>query len=169
MRLLVGIVSKAQGVKGELKVNCMLDDASQLEGVTQLYISNTSRKVLKFRAQKNVFYVLLEGILDRNNAETYRDWEIYADKESVNLPSNSYFIQDLLQCSVYTNDGALLGKVADISQHGSADVYTVVGDNGSSVSFPWLNAIIVSVDIDSYKIVLDSEQLSHVMVNNNED
>lgn len=169
MRLLVGIVSKAQGVKGELKVNCMLDDASQLAGVTQLYISNVSRKVLKFRAQKNVFFVLLDGIVDRNNAETYRNWEVYADKDSVDLPSNSYFVQDLLQCSVYTNDGALLGKVADISQHGSADVYTVVADNGSSVSFPWLNAIIVSVDIDSYKIVLDTEQLSHVMVNNNED
>ncbi len=169
MRLLVGKVSKAQGVKGELKVNCMLDDASQLEGVSQLYISNISRKVIKLRAQKNVFFVLLEGIADRNSAETYRDWEIYADKDCVNLPSDSYFIQDLLQCSVYTNDGALLGRVVDISQYGSADVYTVVGDNGTSVSFPWLKTIIVSVDIDSYKIVLDKEQLLNVMVNNDED
>ncbi len=169
MRLLVGKVSKAQGVKGELKVHCMLDDASQLEGVTQLYISNTSRKVLKFRAQHNVFFVLLEGIGDRNNAETYRDWEIFADKECINLPENSYFLQDLLQCTVYTNDGAQLGRVVDISQYGSADVYTVACADGGTKSFPWLKDIIISVDIDMCKILLDKDKLAYVLVNNNED
>ena len=42
MRLEAGRVIKAQGIKGEVKLACFLDDSAMLKAVKQLYIGANS-------------------------------------------------------------------------------------------------------------------------------
>lgn len=163
MRLIVGIVSKAQGIKGELNVNCLLDNAHQLKGIKTLYLANNAHKVAKFRCDNSSFVVQFDDILDRNKAESYKGWEVYADKEDIALAEDSYFVADLIGCNVLCDDGTKLGIVVDIAQYGSADVYTVATDKGE-VSFPWLKSIISCVDIANKRIVLIADKLQEVIV-----
>lgn len=169
MDILVGKVLKAQGIKGELKVQCYLDDVNQLTKLKTVTIAKTSYKVKSVRQYEGFGYMYLDGITDRNSAELLRDWDIYADKEQIALPKDSYFIQDLLGCTVVDDKNTKWGQLVDISQYGSADVYTVRDNQGKLMSFPWLKDLCVAVDIVAKRIVVKAERLQQVMVYQDED
>ena len=163
MKLEIGKVLKAQGIKGEVKISCFLDDASMLIGVKQLYIGSNTYTVERIRPDGAFCYILLAGVTERNTAESLRNWSVYADKESVAVPQDRYFIADLIDCCVVLDNGITIGVVKDVLQYGSADVF-VCFDGEKEVSFPFLNDLVVDVNIDCKKIVLNSKRFGEVAV-----
>ena len=162
MKIEIGKITKAQGIKGEVKLLCYVDDAKMLKTVKTVYIGQNSYKVLKCRPDGNFCYLLLEGVADRNTAESMREWVVYADKESVSLDEGRYFIEDLVGCSVVLSNGEKVGKVAEILQYGAADVYICQGER--NVSFTFLKDLVLSVDIDRQLITLDEKRFEEVCV-----
>ncbi len=59
-------------------------------------------------------------------------------------------------------EGDTVGKLVDIAQSGSADVYTVKGKDGKSVVFPALKDAIISVDIENRKMTLDKKRFEEI-------
>ena len=47
MKIEIGKVLKAQGIKGELKLACFVDDAVMLKGLKQVYIGTNTYAVNK--------------------------------------------------------------------------------------------------------------------------
>lgn len=162
MKIEIGKITKAQGIKGEVKMLCYVDDAKMLKGVTTVYIGQNSYKVQKCRPDGNFCYLLLDGIADRNTAESMREWVVYADKESVTLDEGRYFIDDLIGCTVVLSNGAKVGTVVDILQYGAADVYMCEGER--NVSFPFLKDLVLNVDIQRQLITLDEKRFAEVCV-----
>lgn len=163
MKIEIGKVLKAQGIKGEVKLACFVDDATMLKNVKQVYIGTKAYAVEKLRCDGAFCYVLLHGISDRNAAESLRNWTVYADKESVIVPQDRYFINDLIGCVVSANNGAAVGVVKDVLQYGAADVFICEKD-GKEVSFPFLKDLVVSVNVNSKTIVVDAKRLGEVAV-----
>ena len=163
MKIEIGKVLKAQGIKGEVKLSCYLDDSSMLKNVKRLYIGANTYTVTHFRADGAFCYVLFDGIADRNTAETLRNWTVYADKESVTVADDRYFIDDLVGCVVTLSDGKTVGTVKEMLQNGAADVFVCDGEKGE-ILFPFLKDLIVSVNIDTRQIVLDSKRFGEVAV-----
>ncbi|MCM1289258.1 MAG: ribosome maturation factor RimM [Corallococcus sp.] len=165
MKLLVGRILKAQGIKGELKISCLLDNAEMLKNTKKFYIGSNVYTAEKIRADGSVFYATFSEINDRNAAENYRGWEVYCDKEEVSLPNDRYFISDILGCKVTLSDGTQIGEIIDVLQYGAADVYVVKNATGE-VSFPMLKDLIVSVNVQTKSIVLVAERFKEVSVVN---
>lgn len=163
MKILAGKVTKAQGIKGEVKVECFLDSAELLKNIKEFYLGNKTVQVENIRADGDIAYIKFKDVDDRNTAELYRGWEIFVDKESIELPEGSFLIAELLDCEVYLDDSSYIGKVVDISQFGSADVYTCEKD-GERLSFPWLKDLVVQVNITISRIVLCKKRFSEVVV-----
>ena len=163
MKIEIGKILKAQGIKGEVKLACYVDDAAMLKSVKQLYIGSQTYSVVHFRADGAFCYFLLDGVADRNAAEALRNWTVYADKESVIVSKDRYFIDDLVGCVVTLNDGTAVGTVKEILQNGAADVFVCGGQDGE-IMFPFLKDLVVSVNIDSKQILLDSKRFSEVAV-----
>lgn len=163
MKIEVGKILKAQGVKGELKIGCYLDNAQMLKKVKELRIGANNYSVAKMRFDGTVCYAYLNGINDRNTAESMRDWTVYAEKDDLALAENRYFVSDLVGCRVTLDDGTYIGDVQDVLQYGAADVFVCKTDN-KDVSFPFLNDLIVSVNIASKSIVLKVKRFNEVAV-----
>ena len=163
MKLEVGKVLKAQGIKGEVKISCFLDDSAMLNGVKQLYIGSNTYTVEKLRPDGAFCYVKLIGITDRNAAEALRNWTVCADKECVTVPQDRYFIADLIGCNVVLDNGAKVGVVNEVLQYGSADVF-VCSDGEKEISFPFLKDLIVEVSIERKIIVLANKRFNEVAV-----
>ena len=163
MKIEIGKVLKAQGIKGEVKLSCYLDDAAMLKNVKQLYIGSQSYAVTHFRADGAFCYVCLAGVSDRNAAEALRNWTVYADKESVALAEDRYFVDDLVGCMVTLDDGKTVGSVVEILQNGAADVFVCKADSGE-ILFPFLNDLVLSVNIATKTIVVDSKRFGEVAV-----
>lgn len=162
-RLTVGYISKAQGVKGEVKISPLTDDAERFKKLKTVYLDGKAYAVKSVRILPNGIFIAFEGIDDRNGAELLRNKEIQVErKDAVSLPKDRYFIVDVVGCEVYADDEKL-GKLTDVLQYGSADVYVISTPKGRAM-IPAIERIIKQVDVAGKRILLDREAWNDLVV-----
>lgn len=161
-KIIIGTVAKAQGIKGEVKIAALTDDPERFKKLKQAYVGNLILKIDGVKVLPNGVFMKFAGVDDRNAAELLKNLKIEIDrKDAVKLENGRYFIVDLIGSTVVC-DGVELGTVANIVNHGSADIYEIVG--GKNFMFPLVEGLIVDVNTDDKRIVLDSARLQEVAV-----
>lgn len=70
------------------------------------------------------------------------------------LKKNQYYIVDLLGLDVYKDDDTLLGKVDDIYNTGSNDIYVVKDELGKQILLPGIPDVIKKVDLEEKRITV---------------
>ena len=171
--LLIGEITKPQGVQGELKVRPItcdpwrfedLDFAFVKEGESYKKVSISVRKV-----NEDAVYLRMEGVLTRNDAETMRGTQLFIDRENaVELDEDSTFICDLMGLKGVLTDGGEIGRIIDVMQPGGNDVYVFKGKRGE-VLVPALKSVVVKVDLNEGVMLLDSARMAEVAVYSDED
>lgn len=163
MYITIGEIIKAQGIKGELKIKPLTDDVFRYKKLKQLVISGVAMDIKSIRIHEGFVYVALSGVADRTAAERLVGCEVQIDRiHAIDLPKDTYFISDIIGCDVVFEDGSYIGKVDYIHQNGAADVYEVKGEK--NVMFPFLNKLIVSIDVARKKIVVNKNEFDKVAV-----
>ena len=159
---LLGVIVKAQGIKGEVKVKPYTDTPDVLCRLKFVMSDGTRLHIESSRSDKSMAYLKLEGIDDRDAAEMLRNKEIYVDKKDApRLPNDRYYIDDLIGCKVYDSESTFLGTIINIMQNGANDVYIIKNENGE-ILVPVLKSVIKKTDIDKKEIVLIKERLAEV-------
>lgn len=155
----VGKIVNTSGLKGLLMVSPLTDDITRFEDLETIYIQK-AKELIEFKIQdvkynKNMVLLKLEGIDDITEAEKYKNCYIKINREdAVELEEDSYFIVDIIGSEVFTEEGEDLGKVVDVLQTGSNDVYTVKTLDGKEILLPAIEDVIKNVDIENKKIVI---------------
>lgn len=155
----IGQIVNTNGLKGMLKVKPLTDDITRFEDLETIYIEK-AKELIEFKIQevkyiKNMVLLKLEGIDNINEAEKYKNFYIKINRcDAVELEKNSYFIVDIIGSRVYTEEDEYLGKVIDVFQTGSNDVYTVKNDNGKEILLPAIEEVIKDIDIENKKIIV---------------
>lgn len=163
MFITIGEILKAQGISGEVKVKPLTDDISRFKKLKKVFIAGKELDVLSVRINDGFVFLKLGGISDRNNAQLLTGKMLEIDRaDAVELPQNTYFIADVIGCLVRLSDGTFVGKVDYVYQNGAADVFEVIGEK--NVMFPFLNDLIISVDLTEKIIVLDKNEFQKVAV-----
>ena len=164
-KILIGNVSKAQGIKGEVKVTLLSSEKDIFKKLKKVYLNDKLYQVESVKNLANGIFFKLVGVDDRNSAELLRGASITCEKEDMpKLPKGRYLVSDIIGCTVSV-DGVEIGSIYDILQNGSADVYCVKGEhNHKNFMFPCLKKVLVNVDIDSKNIDLDREILEQIAV-----
>ena len=163
-RLVIAEVLKPQGIRGELKIKTFTDYPEDVKAFKTLYIDGVAYKILSFRVDGNgAAYVGLRGIPDRNAAELFRGKKLEGDREDAPpLEDGRHYIVDILGLNCETEEGEFLGVVKHIVNL-SSDVYTLEKD-GKQILFPSVNGVIVKVDIENGKIVVNKEKFDQIAV-----
>ncbi len=164
-KIAVAKIVKPQGIKGEVKLKFLGNGPSELLELEEVYLSKTSDeaiKVLKSWRHKDSVFMALEGVITRNEAEELRGETLYVNAEGRELSEGEYYITDLIGCKIVDTEENVLGKLTNIFQHGSADVYEVKGDK--NFMMPALKKVIKNIDIEAKIITLDPEALAEVIV-----
>lgn len=164
-KILIGKISKPQGIKGELKIIPLTDTPSIFEQLDTVFIEEQEYKILSSRISDSVFLVL-KGVADRNQAELFRDKELYAFRDDIPVEESRWFITDIIGCEVYLDSGEYTGRVVDVTTRGTTDIFTVA-EGYKTIMFPFLKELIVSVDIVNKKIVLKSQRFAEVALYEN--
>jgi 16S rRNA processing protein RimM len=123
----IGKIVRPQGIKGEVKVLPLTDDPERFCKLKKVFLNDGEAVgVLRCRITNGDVFLYLEGVSDRNRAETLRGAYIKIEAtDKIKLPAGRYFIVDLVGCAVAFEDGQKIGTVADILQYGAADVYVL--------------------------------------------
>lgn len=155
----IGQIVNTSGLKGFLKVIPLTDDITRFEDLKTVYIQE-KKDLVEFKIQevkysKNMVLLKLEGIDDIGEAEKFKNFYIKINrKDAVELEENSYFIVDIIGCKVFTDENEFLGKVIDVFQTGSNDVYTVKNNEDKEILLPAIEDVIKDIDIANKKIVV---------------
>ncbi|MCM1305810.1 MAG: ribosome maturation factor RimM [Bacteroides sp.] len=158
-------IIKPRGLKGEMKVQFYSSDVARFSHLKEVYVSGVKHEAVKIVADGEYGYVTLDDVNSVEQAEAMRGKMICALREDLpKLGDDKHYIADMIGLAVYAG-GDYIGKLTDVLQYGSADVYVVKSADGS-LSFPALKQLIKEVDLEGGKIILDEVTFARVVVYN---
>ncbi len=153
--LLCGKIVNTHGIAGEVKVLYYTDGPEFFDNIEYVLLKNGTKLTIKrYRVHKGALIMDFAEIPDMNFAETLKEQELFVPKDKLPpLPEGRYYIADLLGCEVFTDSGRNLGKIADVFQTGSNDVYTV--KNGKKeYLIPVIDDVVRDIDIENKRITI---------------
>ena len=166
--LLIGEITKPQGIRGELKARPVTCDPNRFYDLDRVYLLEGNRYVARNvnvrSAGPDAVYFRMDGVETRDDAEKMRGTKLYIDREhAVELNEDENFIVDLIGCECLDTDGHDHGKLIDVLQPGGNDVY-IVHSAAGEILIPALKSVVLHVDIAEKRILLDAKRLREVSV-----
>lgn len=149
----IGKIVNTQGIKGDLRVVPTTDDISRFELLSSILVDN-KKQIVKYdieniRYHKNFIILKIKGIDDMTSAEKLKNSNIKISKqEALPLNEDEYYIRDLYDMNVVTNEGEELGKIIDIIFTGANDVYVIKNNEEKEILIPAIKQCILNVDIE---------------------
>lgn len=155
----IGIITTAHGVHGELKVYPTTDDVKRYKKLKEIIVTNDkiteTKKVEGVKFFKQFVLLKLEGINTMDDAYKYKNFSLKVTRENaVKCEEDEYFIADLYDLKVYSEENEYIGLVTEVYQTGANDVYEIKREDESTVLIPAIKECIKDVDIKGGKITI---------------
>lgn len=155
----IGQIVNTFGIKGQVKVVPFTNDANRFEEVKKIYIVSKSTKkeveIEEVKYHKNMVLLKFKGFNKIEEVEDFKNCYIEIDrKDGKKLEEGEYYIVDLLGLDVLTDEGQNLGKLEDIYNTGSNDIYVVKNSLGKQVLLPCIKEVIKNIDLEKKQITV---------------
>ena len=146
----VGVVARAHGIRGELKLSLDHTDSDLLRRVSELHLETPRGLVLYkvSRAQPTPphWIVTLEGLSDRTTAEALQQARIFVPEAALPPPEpGEIYLYQLEGAAVQSTEGEPLGVVEGSFETGANIVLVVRGPRGEYL-LPYIEDVIRSFD-----------------------
>ena len=161
--LQVAKILKPCGLKGEMKVIPYTDDAKFWKVVHDVYINGELFHVKHIRFYKEYLYITLNEITTAEQADNWRNFEIFADEELIHKKDFEYLISELVSCKVVGDGAELYGEIDSVEKYGAADIINIK-KGGAIYSFPFLRELIVKIDVKQKLIIVKSSKMAEVLI-----
>lgn len=151
--LSVGQIINTHGLNGEVKVFPLTDDIKAFENIKKIFIDDKETSILDVKFQSDKVILKIDGIDSIEQAMKYKNKYIEVKREDAEkLSKGSFFIADLIGCTVYDENGEDLGKIADVIQTKNNDVYWI--KEKKELLIPALKDIVVNINIEEKKVII---------------
>lgn len=152
--LRVGVIANTHGIRGEVKVFPTTDDAKRFQKLKKVYLDTGKEKmeleIQNVRFFKNLVIVKFKGIDNINDIEKYKGKDLLVTRENaVPLAEDEYFLSDVMDARVVTEDKEELGIVKEVLQTGANDVYVVKTKEGKEILLPVIKECIIDLDLEN--------------------
>ena len=137
----IGKIINTHGVKGALKIEPWCDTPSVLAKMKRIYFAPKvsgdgfiEKSVLSGSVQKDKVLLTIEGVDTVEAAILLKNTVIYANRDDIPIKEGSYLIADLIGLDVIDAvSGRVYGKLTDVIQGGSGDIYDIKTEKGSAL------------------------------------
>ena len=132
--ILVGKIVAPQGIRGEFRVQSFAEKPEDFKSFRVVCNKCDSEQFHFVRVLKqNVIIAKIDGVNDRNAAETLRGTELFVLRDDLpKLKTDEYYQSDLIGFDVI-REGKKIGVVDGFQNFGAGDIIEM--DNGEMVSF----------------------------------
>ncbi len=143
----LAVVTRVHGVKGQLKVKSFSDPAN---GFATYALTDPAGVPVKLRITgeaQGLFIVSIDGLSDRNEAESWRGRKLGVPRSALKQPETDdrFYVAELVGMEVLT-DGAVVGTVTSVENFGAGDLLEITRTNGPSDYFTFTEANFPEVD-----------------------
>jgi 16S rRNA processing protein RimM len=166
VKVALGRVVGAHGVRGQVRVRVFGDGPENLLGALHLWLADAARGAEDPAPQhfevegggpgrQGEIRLTLAGVGDRDAAAALRGRLVLAEAEALPaLPEGEFYGFELIGCRVETTGGRPVGRVREIWDAGGRDVLVVEGDDGRPRLLPTARALMPEVDLARGRITV---------------
>lgn len=144
-------------MRGELLVEIAPDAAGLVVPRGNVYLGPRHRRfeVRALRRHGRQHLLSLISLLDRETADRWRGVEIHVRLSEVEpLPAGVYYDWQIVGLEVWSADGGLLGRLAEILRTGANDVYLVRDAAGDEILLPAIDSVVLEIDLAGGRILV---------------
>ena len=155
----VGVIANTHGIRGEVKVFPTTDEKERFKDLKKVILDmGKEQKVLEIQSVrffKNLVILKFKGIDNINDIEMYKGKDLLVTREdAVPLEEGEYFIADLLDLDVYSDEDEKIGVLYDVMQTGANDVYVVKTEEGKEILLPAIDECILDIDLEESRMTV---------------
>lgn len=161
-RLVVARFGAPHGVRGEVRLKSFTEDPMAVLDYGPLTAADGRRFDLKSARpaagkSPDMLVVTVAGIGDRNDAERLNNLELGIARASLPEPveDDDFYHADLIGLAAETADGAALGTIVAIHNHGAGDLLEIAPPGAPSLLLPFTRAVVPEIDLKGGRIVVD--------------
>ena len=153
--IIIGKITGAHGVRGELKVFPLTDDPRRFLKLKECFLCGQNfekpdaKTCHSARLDRGNVLVKFEGVTDRDMAELLRGRFIAVTRDNaVKLKEGSYFIVDLKGLKVIDDDRGELGTVIDCFETGSQFTLEIKREKKKNLMIPFVKIYCYEVNVE---------------------
>ena len=158
----VGVITSAHGIRGGVKVFPVTEDPRRFLKIKEVLFSRPdseeivgSYKLRRVAFQNNMVLLEFEGVDNRNHAELLKNQQLWVRREdALPLAENEYYLADVMGMQVISDEGEELGKVADILETGSNNVFQVEKAGEKPLLIPPIPECILNIDLEAGTVLV---------------
>ena len=160
--VLVGRITKAHGVKGEVGITLFAESPDILRGEVFLQKGVSAvpepLRVASIRGHHGNLLVHFEGVKDRNQAELLRGAEILILRQKLpELDEEEAYLADMLGLAVFVKqDGSpsFLGHIENIDAPAGQELWSITTQKGEEVLLPAVPEFIIDIDLEKGEVLI---------------
>jgi 16S rRNA processing protein RimM len=155
--VLVAKIIKPHGIHGEVVLESWTDVEGRLEETPAFLLVDDKNRIIREVRVESTRCIMGRHVLKfvdvntRNDAESLRNLMLGIPEDQMGtLPPGQFFVFDLIQMSVFMENGQFVGKVKDVVHTGANDLLEL--ENGELI--PFNDEIVPEVDLENKRILI---------------
>jgi 16S rRNA processing protein RimM len=157
-RIVLGVITGVHGIQGEVKLKSFTADPEAIASYGPLDTSKgTLLEIKSLKVHKDFYRARIEGVTDRNTAETLKGLELSIPRDRLPEPEDDeVYHADLIGLSVLDLNGTQIGAVVDILDFGAGELLELkLRDVESTVLMPFNTLTVPDISLDAGTLAID--------------
>jgi 16S rRNA processing protein RimM len=160
VQLVIGVVARPHGVRGEVVVDVTTDDPEDRYVVGSPMVTDPAAAgpltIESYRPHQGRLLVAFEGIEDRDAAQALRGVKLCVDSAAVPAPDDPDEFNDfqLIGLAAESADGEALGEVIAVDHGPGPDMLVLRLTSGRQALVPFVKVMVPEVDLSGGRLVL---------------
>ena len=154
----IGRIKQIKGVGSKLGVLPLTYDPERFRLLKEIYLEKDGeyhrKRIEHIEISGNTVTLALSGIDSHEEAQSFAGCEIMIPRaESPPPPDGTYYHYQIIGLEVFTESGNYLGRVRNILETGSNDVYSVIHEN-REILIPAIEEVVQRIDLETDRIII---------------
>lgn len=155
--LVIGKILRAHGVRGEVRVLPHTDLPERFSWLKEVYIGERDPKPIAIegvRFHQNLVLLKFAGYDFRDQIDVLKgEFLLVRIEDAIPLEEDEYFLFQLVDMPVYTDEGQYLGEIKDVIETGANNVFVIRGE-GKDILLPDTKEVVVDIDFDNGRLTV---------------
>jgi 16S rRNA processing protein RimM len=157
--LLIGAIVAPFGLRGQVKMRSYTDQVEHLRRNIRSVFLGPNRKEYQLRDvlehKPGLLVLSLGGVTTREQSEALRGCEVaIREQEAAPLEPDEYFIHQLYNLAVVTEDGTAIGRVREVIETGANEVLVVARPDQADALIPMIHDVVLDLDLAGGRVVV---------------
>lgn len=156
--ILLGHISTAQGIRGEVAIKSHTDDPADIGAYGPLSDKSGTKtfEISVVRVAKKGVIARVKGVQDRTAAEALRGTELYIARDRLPVPApDELYHADLIGLDAFAAEGDIVGEVISVQNFGAGDLLEIRLVGKSRTEFvPFDDHFVPDIDLKARRVTV---------------